>query len=184
MNWEVIGKLLTIVSFATIGIAVVIWIAAQIRQQAREARLGAFQNTAERTQRWNVELAGNAELARIYSDGLVDPESLTRIDLVRFEALASSQFRNWEDEFLAFARGMVDKEVFAGRRAAFRECIAEPGMGWYWNRKWSHFSESFAKFVDSELESLATNRLIAETSGVRTVAAPATSRQTRVLTRR
>ena len=157
MDWEVVGKLLTIVSLTAIGIAVVNWIAGQLRQYTLEARLGAFQNTIVRAQRWNADLAGDAELARIYSDGLADPESLSRIDRVRFEAHVTSQFRNWEDEFRSFAQGMGDKEVFAGRRAAIKDEIVQPGLRWYWDRHKSHYSLSFGRFIESELKSLAAD---------------------------
>jgi hypothetical protein len=157
MDWEVVGKLLTLISLTAIGIAVVNWIAGQLRQYTLEARLGAFQNSIVRAQRWNRDIAGDPELARIYSDGLADPKSLSPIDLVRFEAHTASQFRNWEDEFRSFAQGMADEEVFAGRRAAMKDDILQPGLLWYWDRHRAHFSLSFGRFIESELKALTAD---------------------------
>jgi hypothetical protein len=154
MDLDALARLTGIIGITSVGVAVVAWIAGMIRQSIREAQLIAFQNTASRHQQWQADLARDPDLARVYSAGLAAPELLDEIDRIRFEALASSLFRNWEDEFLHYARGMVDDEIFAGRRNAFKIHMTQPGMRWYWQERRSHFTASFAKFVNLELNSL------------------------------
>jgi hypothetical protein len=154
MDVEAIGKMGGIMGAGAIGVGLVVWMAGVIRQSIREAQLIAFQNTANRHQQWHADLAREPDLARIYVAGLDSPQALNEIDRIRFESLASSLFRNWEDEFLHYARGMVDDEIFAGRRNAFKIHLTKPGMRWYWTERRSHFTESFAKYVDFELKSL------------------------------
>jgi hypothetical protein len=137
-----------------VGVAVVSWIARQIQQSIREAQLLAFQNTVGRHQQWYQDVARDAELARIYADGLSDPASLDRIDLVRFEALSTALFRNWEDEFLHYERGMVEEDIFHGRRMTLRLHIREPGMKWFWNKRFSHFTRPFQKYVQGEIKAV------------------------------
>ena len=135
-------------------VATLIYLAAQIRQNTRQARLGAFQNLTDRNQQWSTDLARDPELTRIYSAGLMDPPSLNAIERIRFDAILSVQFRNWEDVFLHHRRGFVDDEVWEARHASFRIFLAEPGLRWYWKRRKSIFTQSFRDFVDGEMDAV------------------------------
>ena len=151
MNWEAIGAIGEIIGAAAVVLTLG-YLAVQIRQNTRVVRLSAFQTTTDRQHQWFVELARDPEVARVYSAGLVDPNSLNENERTRFDALVLMQMRNWEDVFLHHRRALVEDEVWAARYSGIKIFVKEPGMIWVWKRRKLMFTPVFREFMEQEFK--------------------------------
>ena len=82
MNWESIGAVGNLVS----GVGVIVtlgYLAMQIRQNTRQLRRAEQNVTMEQESSYRRTIMGNPDLARITSEGFMNPAELTPTDRVR-----------------------------------------------------------------------------------------------------
>ena len=70
-----------------------IYLAGQIRQNTRSSQAATFHAVAAEAGHLYRSIAGDSELARIFRQGMREPEKLNEDDLIRFSAMLSSAFR-------------------------------------------------------------------------------------------
>ena len=108
MNWEIIGALGewagALVVLVTLG-----YLARQIRENTVLNRVSGSMAIADAARDIHFLLAGNRDMARLFLEGLGDPDSLDAIDSARFETLWWGILRQMESFFVQFEEGIMDE---------------------------------------------------------------------------
>ena len=147
MNWEAISAIGQIVGAVGVIISV-IYLALQVRSNARQTRLASMRSMSDAFNQWLQSLAENAEFGDLYYRGMRDFASIEGADLPRFSALMDHLFRIYEDMYYQKLEGHLDPRVWRGFEAPMRDIIAYPGIQAWWRSRAHWFSKEFGKFVD------------------------------------
>ena len=134
------------------AIAVVIsliYLANQVRGNARETRLAAMRSTLDFLNRFTQQIAEHADLAELRSRGFHDYESLEGTDRARFNSYMHALFRTIEDVYYQHLEGHLDPRLWRGLEVVVRELNARPGVQAWW-RSHSHWfgGEEFANYIN------------------------------------
>ncbi len=133
------------------GIAVVaslIYLASQIRQNSRlldasiaDTRLRSVNETA-------TLMVQDAEVSRIFWDGIADRSSLSEADRRRFDPLLSILFIGNRENYKYYRDGMISRETWDGYEQGLRWQLQQPGVREWW-REWNRVLPSeFRDFVE------------------------------------
>ena len=147
MNWEAISAIGQIVGAVGVIISV-IYLALQVRSNARQTRLASMRSMSDAFNQWLQSLAENAEFGDLYYRGMRDFESIQGADLPRFSALMDHLFRIYEDMYYQKLEGHLDPRVWRGFEAPMRDIIAYPGAQAWWRTRSHWFSGEFQQFID------------------------------------
>ena len=147
MNWEAISAVGQIVGAVGVIISV-IYLALQVRSNARQTRLASMRSMSDAFNQWLQSLAENAEFGDLYYRGMRDFESIQGPDLPRFSALMDHLFRIYEDMYYQKLEGHLDPRVWRGFEAPMRDIIAYPGAQAWWRTRSHWFSQEFQEFID------------------------------------
>ena len=101
MNWEAISAIGQLVGALAVVISL-IYLAREIRSNAREARLASM----DTVNRWLGQLVVHADLNELYYRGVQNFQSLERADLVRFSSLMDQLFDIYEEIYYSGWRGI------------------------------------------------------------------------------
>lgn len=147
MNWEAISAMGQIVG--AVGVIVsVIYLAQQVRSNARQTRLASMRTMSDAFNQWLRSLAEYPHVGELYYKGMRDFASIEGADLPRFSGMMDHLFRIWEDMFYLKLEGHLDPRVWRGFEAPMRDIIAYPGAQAWWRSRSHWFSREFAEFID------------------------------------
>jgi hypothetical protein len=161
MNWEAISAIGQIVGAVGVIISV-IYLAFQVRSNARQTRLASMRSMSDAFNQWLQSLAENAEFGDLYYRGMRDFESIQGPDLPRFSALMDHLFRIYEDMYYQNLEGHLDPRVWRGFEAPMRDIIAYPGAQAWWRTRSHWFSHAFQEFIDGLARAAASPSLYRE----------------------
>ena len=147
MNWEAISALGQIVGAIAVVISV-IYLALQVRSNARQTRLASMRSMSDAFNGFLQGLAGNPQMGELWYRGVTDYESIQGVDLPRYNALIDHLFRIYEDMYYQNLEGHLDPRVWHGFQAPMRDIIAYPGIQDWWQSRSHWFSREFAEFVN------------------------------------
>jgi len=161
MNWDAISAIGQIVG--AFGVIVsVIYLAQQVRSNARQTRLASMRTLSEAFNEWLYGLAGNPQIGDLYYRGMRDFESIQGADLPRFSGLMDHLFRIYEDMYYQNLEGHLDPRVWRGFEAPMRDIIAYPGAQAWWRTRSHWFSREFQEFIDGLARAAAAPSLYRE----------------------
>jgi hypothetical protein len=163
MNWEAVSAIGQIVGAVGVIISV-IYLALQVRSNARQTRLASMRSMSDAFNQWLQSLAENAEFGDLYYRGMRDFESIPGADLPRFSALMDHLFRIYEDMYYQKLEGHLDPRVWRGFEAPMRDIIAYPGAQAWWRTRSHWFSREFQQFIDGLARAAAPPSLYREQS--------------------
>lgn len=126
MNWEAVSAVGQIVGAAGVIISV-IYLAQQVRSNARQTRLASMRMMSDAFNQWLQSLAENADVGDLYYRGMRDFSSIEGADLPRYSAMMDHLFRIYEDMYYQKLEGHLDPRVWRGFEAPMRDIIAYPG---------------------------------------------------------
>ena len=147
MTWEAISAVGQIVGAVGVIISV-IYLALQVRSNARQTRLASMLAMSRAFNQWLQSLAENAEVGELYYRGVRDFAAMKGSDLPRFSALMDHLFRIYEDMYYQKLEGHLDPRVWRGFEAPMRDIIAYPGIQAWWRSRSHWFSREFADFIN------------------------------------
>jgi hypothetical protein len=110
MNWEAISALGQIVGAIAVVVSV-IYLALQVRSNARQMRLASMRSMSDAFNGFLQGLAGNPQMGELWYRGVTDYESIQGGDLPRFNALIDHLFRIFEDMYYQKLEGHLDPRV-------------------------------------------------------------------------
>ena len=151
MTWEAAGAIGEVVGGAAV-VATLVYLAAQIRQNTRSVRSAIFHNVTKSFNEQVTELFRDPELARIYDTGLIDYDSLSQADRLRFQMFVQVQFRNYENLYFQHRQRLLDPEIWEARHDLMVEFLRQPGVQRWWKRRGMAFGKSFHDLVEGHLE--------------------------------
>ncbi len=135
------------------GLAVVIsliYLAIQVRSNARETRLAAMRSTLDFLTRFTQQIAEHADLAELRHRGFDDFESLEGVERARFGSYMHAMFRTMKTVYYQHLEGHLDPRVWRGLEAVIRDLNALPGVQAWWRSRSYWFDEEFAKFINQQ----------------------------------
>ena len=152
MNWEAISAVGQIVG--AIGVIIsVLYLAHQVRSNARQTRLASMRMMSDAFNQWLNGLAGNPQIGDLYYRAVRDYSSIQGGDLPRFSALMDHLFRIFEDMYYQKLEGHLDLRIWRGFEAPMRDIVAYPGIQAWWRSRSHWFSREFADFIDGLVRS-------------------------------
>jgi hypothetical protein len=156
MNWEAVAAIAELAGALGV-IASLVYLAVQIRQNTRSAREATWHSASHDIQHFRSLLVQDAEVARIYRDGLRNARSLNEDDRWRFGALMQYLYGHFETLFRT--RG---QPLFRHQWDYIAYIVGRPGARDWWSKGKQIYSPEFQRFVDNILaDSDKDNRLSA-----------------------
>jgi hypothetical protein len=158
LNWDAISALSQFVGSVAVVFSV-LYLAMQVHQGTRVARLATQDAAAAALRDVTKPLMENAELERIWRIGLEDLGALSVEERARFFHAAYQFLKAFETIHSHYVYGLMDKQLWEGWRGLLRHYVVAPGMAQYLELRPEVFSERFRIFVRS-LEPPAEQRTV------------------------
>jgi hypothetical protein len=149
VNWEAISAIGQLVGALAVVISL-IYLAREVRSNARATRIAAGRSTLEFLNRFTQQITEHADLAELRDRGFKDFESLEGADRARFGSYMHAMFRTVEDVYYQHLQGHSDPRVWRGIEVVVRELNASPGVQAWWRSHSHWFDEEFAKFISQQ----------------------------------
>jgi hypothetical protein len=146
MNWEAIGAIGEILG--AIGVIVTLgYLAVQIRQNTRSLRAAAQQSFVEVNASFAGLLLNNDGMARVYRLGINDQSQPSEDELVQFDMLMVTFFRDAQN--LLLQQGTMDHEMWEGTMRNVLWHMRQPGVLDWWKTRKRMFSSRFCEYLEA-----------------------------------
>lgn len=147
MNWQTISDISQIVS--SVGVILsVLYLGMQVHQSTRVARVAAQDSAATALRDVTKPFMENPELARVWSEGLTNLDSLNKEEQARFFHAAHQFLKVFETIHYHHVYGVMDTQIWDGWSELLRHYVAADGIKRYWSVRRDLFSKRFREFVD------------------------------------
>jgi hypothetical protein len=133
-------------------VASLLFVAIEVRNSNRESRHRAGEEAYQKFREVQLEVAGNADLARIWANGVHDFSSLEPLDRTRFLLLTHVFFKNWESVFLVHVDGRLSHELCESTESMAGDLLGYSGVQAAWSARKTYFHPEFRTHVDRRLE--------------------------------
>lgn len=148
MTLEQASFLSQIVSAVAV-IASMIFVGIQLRTATRAVRASTSQAHSALYHALVVTIVDNGEFAGIWRRALVDFDSCSLDERVRFVAQASALFRYYESSRVQWLRRQLDPEHWFTIERQVMSLIAQPGIQSWWTLRRHWHSDDFQHWFDS-----------------------------------
>lgn len=148
MQWDMVQAIANVVASIT-GTLAVIYLAIQIRGNTRATYSQTYQFATQALGEMAAIVGENKEKARIFADGMANPEKLTKDEYLQFAYLGISLFRRYENVYFQYQSGMIDDDFWFGHRDNLLWFFHRPGTQKWWQERRIGFSRSFRQFLES-----------------------------------
>jgi hypothetical protein len=147
-DWEAISAISQVIGSIAVVLSV-LYLALQVHGSTRIARLAAQDAAATALREVTRPFAENADLARVWSTGLEDLQSLSAEDQTRFFHSTYQFLKAFETIHFHNVYGLMDEQIWQGWCGLLQHYIASPGMEHYWKLRQDLFSKRFREFVQA-----------------------------------
>jgi hypothetical protein len=138
----------SIASVAVVGS--LLYLGLQVRGADRGQRSIMQQGRADRASKASLTVA-NAELARVWEQGLAGDPTMTREQVTQWMLICRSAFLSGEDSFLQHRAGALGHEAFDSYRAGVRAFMSRPGFRAAWKLSAAQFGNDYRQFVEEQI---------------------------------
>ena len=146
MNWDAIGAIAE--TLGAVGvIATLAYLATQISQNTRTVRSSAAAAVVQIHNSVGLALVQDADVNRIWWEGLVDPNALSESDRLRFASIVALQANALQQAHTQFLEGAITQKNWTGQWELIRWLAIQPGFIAYWEDWSSMHDPDFAKLV-------------------------------------
>ena len=146
-DWGSIGEL--IAAIATV--ATLFYLAMQIRANTVALKLESRRHDVIAANAYITSVIEHPDVARLFTDGMRAPESLSREDFMRF-AFLMGQFVGAEAvHYDEVQTGIAPRESLHTRRVGLLTFLDTPGGRLFWQRFAAQYPEGFRAYVDREV---------------------------------
>ena len=163
MNWDAIAAVGEIVGALAVVISL-IYLASQIRQQNREARISAAHEIVEAF-RDAIGAVKDPAMAELCVKALNGLDVLTNAEKMQVLALAQTYFRVWEEAHYQNTEGRLEVSMWKAMCRQFGGLMGLPMFAEAWELRKDSYREEFQNFVDIERDKSIANP-IGELMGV------------------
>ena len=148
MNWAKASAISDIIVAISVIISL-IYVAGQLEQNTQALKQTAAIST---TQVWTTQqtlLAQDADLNRIFWQGMNADAPLTESDQMRFEAFLSGWIQAFQQSYLLHESGMLDSGLWHNQLQSMRWVFSNKGAQNHWDKWKSAHIPDFVEFVDT-----------------------------------
>ena len=157
MTLEDYGNLGELIA-AIATVATLVYLALQIRQNAKSVRGSVAQGVIE------SEIATAALIAQhpgIYGRGNSNPTELNDEEQIVYEQIVFIEITQTWNAFAQYKDGLMNKTVFAAFQVAWANSMQVPGFRSYWAKIREEFPQDFCQYVDG----ISTTKKSASSAG-------------------
>ena len=147
MNWDAIGAMGEIVGAGAVVISLV-YLAAQIRTQNRQARTAAMHEISVGF-RDAIATFANAENAEIITKANKDFESLSDSEIFLLIAGLQRILRVWEEAYFQHREGQLDPHIWDPMVRQYASYLSMPAVNRIWQLRKEFFSSEFREFAEN-----------------------------------
>jgi hypothetical protein len=137
---EAIAAIAVIVSLIYLGV--------QIQQNTNAIRVSSYQSVADHVTDFQMGLAQNGDLARIYLAGLEDPQQLTPSEKAQFDNYLGVLFARFDTAVELYNRGMIDDRAMTPYSRFILYQLEFPGVAEYWQVAQIFFSDGLRAHIE------------------------------------
>ena len=149
---DVIQIISSIVGSVAVSLTVV-YLALQIRASTRATYSQTYQAAVAALGDMAAIVAESKEKAKLYADGMADPDSLDEEEYIQFAYLGISLFRKYENAYFQYRSGMIDDAFWDGHRDNLLWFFHRPGTQRWWKERRLGFSKAFREYLESTSDS-------------------------------
>ena len=156
MNWDAIGAIGEILGAAAV-VASLFYVALQVRQNTKQSEINtaALDSSAEEAMTFaandiRLRIAESDVLSTIYASGLSDPDSLSDVDLRRFQLVMSSLLQNTWLMLRQRERGISNNWHTVETTVA--RVMRMPGGKWFWENYGHEFEAELQDAIEIMLQ--------------------------------
>ena len=161
MSWQDLGSLGEMISAIAVVVSL-IYLAFQIRQNTSQidqntkaSRAAAFDSSITQAMVARQAIFENEDVARIYHEGSIDPDSLSEQDRLRYRLTVHNVLWSlWNLQSQAQVGGLA-AETWEAQLMILRRMMFSKGVQWFWSHYRGEFGESFQKEVAEILSDMA-----------------------------
>ncbi|MBW2241120.1 MAG: hypothetical protein JRH01_03975 [Deltaproteobacteria bacterium] len=162
LSWQDLGSIGEMISAIAVVVSL-IYLAFQIRQNTSQidqntkaARAAAFDSSITHAMVARQAILENEDVARIYHDGSIAPDSLSEQDRLRYRLIVHNVLWSlWNLQSQAQVGGLA-AETWEAQLMILRRMMSSKGVQWFWSNYRQEFGESFqeevAKILSVEVE--------------------------------
>lgn len=107
------------------------------------------------TSQWNAfmgDMATNSELARIWSKGLMDFDSLEPGEHVQLSTHFNRIFRIYESMYRQNQAGRLDTQLWEGVTNSMSDFTKSPGVKAWWPTRRTWYAKDFAQYIQEHVD--------------------------------
>jgi hypothetical protein len=159
MNWDAIGAVAE--SIAALGvIASLLYLASQVRASTLAAAVTAKLESTGLLNKFIDLLIENPELSDIHMRGIMNLDSLSREEYLRFSNMSLKAFWFFSAGHFQYRSGTISEDEYYEGRAVMRYWLRGQGCRDWWE-KFGRMSVSpaFREYVDAEIKAILADEL-------------------------
>jgi len=150
MNWDAISAIGEWVG-TIIVIITLVYLARQIHLNTVTNRVAGITGIADAAREIHFTLAGDRDTARVFLDGVSNPDKLDEIDRGRFELFMWGVLRQMESFHVQYAHGIIDESAM---KAYARLSVDLIGTNKLMQEHWKNstdYSPAFKSWIDEQV---------------------------------
>lgn len=147
---EQLGSLGELIA-AIATLATLVYLARQIRQSNQIARWEAHRSSVVIHADVTGRIFSDADTARVFRDGLLDPDALDEIDRIRLHQVLSQMVLNFKDVIEARDLGFYDDATYTAWEGHMCSLLNTPGGARWWQ-------DSRGSFIDRVRDAIEAGR--------------------------
>lgn len=148
VNWQAVSAIAEVAGAVAV-VASLLYLATQVRQNTKQARLAAQQATVHELGHALRAQAHDREWAELLSRALQGIDGLDTIERVQFLSHVGSIFRLYESAYHHYREGVLDPRFWRGFERAILDVVGYPGIREALALRRHHLTDDFAAFVDT-----------------------------------
>jgi len=148
MNWTALGALAELIGAIGV-IASLIYLATQVRQNAKGIRIAAADAAVKSLMDWVTPLVQNPESWDLFWRGCTNLQSLEPNERARWIPMAFVWLKTVESVFIKAQQGSLDPSLWEGWSVILRSFNSHPGILTYFEERRVAFSPGFVAWMDA-----------------------------------
>ena len=152
MNWDAIGAIGELVGAAAVVVSI-IYLAVQIKQNSRLVRSSGYQTAVQVANEVMESLSSDPETSRIFERAQESYDDLSPDELRTARAMFLRVFMYYEAFFYQYKDGVVDPDIWEGRRKMMINLLTMPGVASWWAQYCDVFGAGFRTYVSEQMKS-------------------------------
>ena len=151
MNWDAVGAIGEIVGALAVFLTL-IYLALQIRQNTKAVQASAADASISKVTNVRQSMYENAEVSRIYVQGLADPDDLDDESRTRFRLLMHNILMSVSNIYSQTRFAGLPVSTWESQKVVLTRIVTSPGGRWFWKEYRLEFEDAFREQVDELLQ--------------------------------